>query len=35
MPTNYQLKRLEMLLEALCRKFHIPTESVYLPQDCE
>ena len=33
--TNYQLKRLEMLLEALCRKFHIPAESVYLPKDCE
>jgi hypothetical protein len=34
-PTDYQLKRLEMLLEALCRKFHIPAESVYLPRDCE
>lgn len=34
-PTNYQLKRLEMLLEALCRKFNIPAENVYLPKDCE
>ena len=33
--TNYQLKRLEMLLEALCRKFHIPAENVYLPKGCE
>ena len=33
-PTDYQLKRLEMLLEALCRKFNIPAESVYLPHDC-
>lgn len=35
MPTNFQLKRLEMLLERLCRKFNIPAESVFLPQDCE
>jgi hypothetical protein len=34
-PTDYQLKRLELLLEALCRKFHIPAGSVYLPRDCE
>ena len=34
MPTNYQLKRLETLLEALCRKFGIPADSVYLPSDC-
>lgn len=34
-PTDYQLKRLEMLLESLCRKFRIRAESVYLPQDCE
>ena len=34
-PTDYQLKRLEMLLETLCRRFHVPTESVYLPQDCQ
>jgi len=34
-PTDYQLKRLELLLEALCRKFHVAAESVYLPQDCE
>jgi hypothetical protein len=35
LPTDYQLKRLEMLLEALCRKFGIPAESVYLPSDCQ
>mgnify|MGYP001262177541 CR=1 FL=1 len=35
MPTDYQLKRLEMLLEALCRKFHIPADSVFLPTDCQ
>jgi hypothetical protein len=35
LPTDYQLKRLEMLLEGLCRKFPIPAESVYLPRDCE
>jgi hypothetical protein len=35
MPTNYQLKRLETLLEALCRKFGISADSVYLPTDCQ
>ena len=35
LPTDYQLKRLEMLLEALCRKFHIPAKSVFLPTDCQ
>lgn len=35
LPTNYQLKRLEALLEALCRKFSIPAQSVYLPTDCQ
>jgi hypothetical protein len=35
LPTDYQLKRLEMLLEALCRKFRIPADSVYLPTDCQ
>ena len=34
-PTDCQLKRLEMLLEALCRKFSIPASSVYLPTDCQ
>ncbi len=33
LPTDYQLKRLEMLLEALCRRFDIPTQSVHLPRD--
>lgn len=35
LPSDYQLKRLEMLLEALCRKFHIPAKSVFLPTDCQ
>lgn len=35
LPTDYQLKRLELLLEALCRKFSIPANAVYLPRDCE
>ncbi|HON92634.1 MAG TPA: N-acetylmuramoyl-L-alanine amidase [Sedimentisphaerales bacterium] len=35
MPTDYQLKRLEMLLEALCRKFRIPASQVFLPTDCQ
>jgi hypothetical protein len=34
LPTDYQLKRLEMLLEALCRKFHVPADAVHLPPDC-
>jgi hypothetical protein len=33
--TDYQLKRLEMLLDALCRRFGIPADSVYLPRDCQ
>jgi len=35
LPTDYQLKRLETLLEALCRKFGISADSVYLPSDCQ
>lgn len=34
LPTDYQLKRLEMLLEALCRRFDISADAVYLPRDC-
>lgn len=34
-PTDCQLKRLEALLEALCRKFGITAKSVYLPTDCQ
>ena len=34
LPTDYQLKRLEALLEALCRRFHIQANAVYLPSDC-
>jgi hypothetical protein len=33
--TDYQLKRLEMLLDVLCRKFNVPADSVYLPRDCQ
>ncbi|MBN1361038.1 MAG: hypothetical protein JW993_10615 [Sedimentisphaerales bacterium] len=32
--TDYQLKRLEMLLETLSRRFAIPADSVHLPPDC-
>ena len=35
LPTDYQLKRLEMLLESLCRKFNISPDAVYLPRDCQ
>ncbi|MDY0356999.1 MAG: N-acetylmuramoyl-L-alanine amidase [Sedimentisphaerales bacterium] len=33
--TDYQLKRLEMLLESLCRRFDIHPDAVYLPRDCQ
>ncbi len=32
--TDYQLKRLEMLLETLCRRFGVSADSVHLPPDC-
>ncbi len=32
--TDYQLKRLEMLLESLCRRFAISADAVHLPPDC-
>ncbi len=32
-PTDCQIKRLETLLDGLCRKFHIPPESIYYPSD--
>jgi hypothetical protein len=35
LPTDYQLKRLEMLLESLCRKFDISPDAVYLPRDVQ
>jgi hypothetical protein len=35
LPTDYQLKRLEMLLESLCRRFDISPDAVYLPRDCQ
>ncbi len=35
LPTDYQLKRLETLLESLCRKFEISPDAVYLPRDCQ
>jgi hypothetical protein len=31
--TDYQVKRLEMLLETLCRKLDISTDSIYYPGD--
>jgi len=34
LPTDYQLKRLEALLEVLCRRFNIASDAVYLPRDC-
>jgi hypothetical protein len=34
-PTDYQIKRLEMLVGALCRKFHVPPKSIYYPRDCQ
>ena len=33
--TDYQLKRLETLLESLCRRFNISPDAVYLPRDCQ
>ncbi len=35
LPTDYQLKRLEMLLESLGRKFDISPEAVHLPRDVQ
>ena len=32
-PTDSQIKRVEALVEQLCRKFNIPPESVYYPSD--
>jgi hypothetical protein len=32
--TDYQLKRLEMLLDSLCRRFGIASDAVHLPPDC-
>lgn len=34
-PTNYQIKRLELLVEALCHKFNIPPKAIYYPRDCQ
>jgi len=34
-PTDSQMKRLEMLLEALCRKFGLSADSVCLPSRCQ
>jgi hypothetical protein len=33
--TDCQMKRLELLLEALCRRFDISAQSIYLPRDCQ
>jgi len=35
LPTDYQLKRLETLLDALCRRFDIGAEAVHLPRDVQ
>jgi hypothetical protein len=35
LPTDYQLRRLEILLEALCRRFNIPASAVHIPRDCQ
>jgi hypothetical protein len=32
-PTDCQIKRLEALVEGLCRKFHIRQEAIYYPSD--
>ena len=32
-PTDFQIKRVEQLVEGLCRKFDIQTQSVYYPSD--
>jgi hypothetical protein len=32
-PTDCQIKRLETLLDGLCRKFHIQPEAIYYPSD--
>jgi len=32
-PTDFQIKRLEALVEGLCRKFDIAAESIYYPGD--
>ncbi len=34
-PTDYQMKRIETLVQALCRRFQIRSEAVYLPSDCQ
>jgi hypothetical protein len=34
-PTEYQLGRLRILLENLCRKFSIPNDAVRIPRECE
>jgi hypothetical protein len=34
-PTDYQLRRLELLLESLCRRFSIPADAVHVPRDCQ
>jgi hypothetical protein len=33
-PTDCQIKRLEALVEGLCRKFNIQPESIYYPSNC-
>jgi hypothetical protein len=35
MLTDYQLRRLEILVESLCRLSNIPRQAVHLPRDCQ
>jgi hypothetical protein len=32
-PTDYQIQRTQSIVEGLCRKFNIPADSVYYPND--
>ena len=34
-PTDYQVKRLELLLESLARKFQLSPKAIYYPRDCQ
>lgn len=34
-PTDFQVKRVEALVETLCRKFNIPQQNVYYPGDVD
>ena len=34
-PTDFQTKRIEALVEGLCRNFNIEPESIHYPNDCQ